>query len=147
MIKETLSVNAIKIGTVIDHLPSGQAINILRYLSIGDQTHPMTLGLNLPSKRLNKKDLIKISGLHLIQQEANEIAIFAPNATINLIDNFTVVEKLKITMPTHIKGIFQCENKQCVTNAEPIESHFDVKHSPRETQLICYFCEKPRRFK
>jgi len=57
-----LKVDAIKNGTVIDHIPAGKALNVYEILS--PKTKKVTtIGMNLTSKTHGRKDLIKIEGL------------------------------------------------------------------------------------
>lgn len=139
---KTLPVSAIHNGTVIDHIPSGQAFRIIHLLSLLDKKHKVTVGLNLPSKRMRLKDLIKIENHHLKNNEANEITIFAPEATINIIQNFEVVDKIITSLPLSISGIFICPNPICITHSEPIESFFYIKEQGKDVKLMCRYCEK-----
>ena len=100
----------IKNGTVIDHITAGQALRIIHLLALRIAKHTVTLGLNLPSKRLGRKDLIKIENRILTAEEANEIMVFAPEATINIIENFKVIEKINTHLPASIKDVFYCPN-------------------------------------
>lgn len=138
---KTLSVAAIENGTVIDHIPQGQACPIVELLGLEDTTLKVTVGLNLPSKRLKLKDLIKIENHNLEMDAANQIAIFAPEASINIIKNFEVVEKLRPSLPSHISGVFICPNAACISNAEQVESYFMLEDG-KHVQLTCKFCEK-----
>ncbi len=49
---DKLSVAGIKNGTVIDHIMPGQALRIIYLLSAQRNKHQVTIGLNLPSKRM-----------------------------------------------------------------------------------------------
>ncbi len=57
---KTLPVSAIKNGTVIDHIRPGQAPRIMHLLNVLQSKNKVTMGLNLPSKLLKLKDLLKI---------------------------------------------------------------------------------------
>ena len=49
-------VTAIKNGTVIDHIPSGQALKVLELLNLtSDTSVPVSLVMNVPSKRWERK--------------------------------------------------------------------------------------------
>jgi aspartate carbamoyltransferase regulatory subunit len=139
---KTLSVAAIKNGTVIDHIPAGQALRIIRLLKLLKEKHTTTLGLNLPSKRLQHKDIIKIENRVLNEMEANEVTIFAPEATINIINNFEVIKKISTRLPEHIIGIFICPNPVCITHNEPIDSCFYISEHGKNIKLTCKYCEK-----
>lgn len=140
---KTLSVSAIKNGTVIDHIRAGQALRIVRLLSLlENNNNKITLGLNLTSKLIGKKDLIKIENRVLTNDEANEIVIFAPEATINIIKDFEVTQKINTHLPESITNVFICPNLACITHNEPIESLFHIEEQGKHIKLTCHYCEK-----
>lgn len=136
--EKTLSVAAIEAGTVIDHIQAGSGLRIVRLLKLTEGRHQVTLGLNLPSKSLEYKDLIKVEGREITIEEANQIALFAPKATINIIRDFRTHLKFKVSLPERVKGILHCPNERCVTNHEELTTHFRVERG----FLSCYYCEK-----
>lgn len=139
---KTLSVSAIQNGTVIDHVAPGQALRIIHMLHLLEKKLRITVGLNLNSKRLKLKDLIKIENYSLTNKEANEVTIFAPAATINIIKNFEVVEKFVTSLPDRVSNVFVCPNPTCITHVEQIESAFQISELSKQVQLRCYYCEK-----
>jgi aspartate carbamoyltransferase regulatory subunit len=131
---------AIEDGTVIDHIPSPLALKVLQILGLSDDGI-MSLGLNFPSKKLGRKDLIKIENMYLKEEETNKIALLAPTATINIIKNSELVEKRKITYPDNIVDIMRCPNPMCITNKEEITTKFDIsERAPLSAR--CYYCER-----
>ena len=138
----TLAVAAIENGTVIDHIPAGQALSIIRLLKLDQHFNQVTLGLNLPSYRLGRKDLIKIEGRVISHQEIHEIAVFAPHASINLIHDFNVGEKIIATLPDTLIGILRCPNTACVSRDAGIASHFKISAWRDEVKLACHYCER-----
>lgn len=138
---KTLSVSAIKNGTVIDHIPAGQAIKIIRLLNIIDNKYRATIGLNLTSKSMRLKDLIKIENRFLSTTEANEITVFAPEATINIIENFEVTKKVNTELPKTINNILICPNKNCISHSEPVTSSFYIEEVHKSVKLQCKYCE------
>lgn len=140
---KTVSVSAIKNGTVIDHIRAGQALRIMRLLKVLDiNKHKVTLGLNLPSKLLTFKDLIKIENRVLTKDETNEIVVFSPEATINIIKDFEVIEKVKTHFPKSIANVFTCPNPVCITQKETIDSLFHIEDQGKQIKLSCHYCEK-----
>ena len=83
-----LSVEAIEKGTVIDHIPAGRGLTILREFKLLHYGRAVTVGLNLPSKTQGSKDIIKINGVWLDDSDADRLALFATEAVVNTIDNF-----------------------------------------------------------
>ena len=52
---KTLSVSAIKGGTVIDHIPANQLFDVISILKLDKLNTTMTFGTNLPSKNWVQK--------------------------------------------------------------------------------------------
>ncbi len=140
-IKTTVSVAAIQNGTVIDHIPCGQAFRLIQLLGLQDKHNKLTIGLNLPSRQLGLKDLLKIENHYLADAEASKITILAPQATINIIRQF-VVEKITAALPTNISDVFICPNTACITHVEPVETIFSVAQHGKQVTLTCQYCEK-----
>ena len=114
-----LLVRRIKDGTVIDHIESGKALLVLRTLDItGKEGNVITVALNVPSSKHDKKDIIKVENKFLEKNETNKLALIAPHATINIIKEYRLVEKRKIQLPDSIIGVFKCPNLKCVTNSD-----------------------------
>ena len=123
-----LRVSKIRNGTVIDHVEGGQALNVLAILGIdGSEGLGVSVGMNVPSDRLGRKDLVKVEGRELSQSEVDVLSLIAPEATINIIREFEVVEKNRVTRPDRVVGVLSCPNRNCITNAdEPVATRFEV---------------------
>ena len=139
---ERLSVSGIKNGTVIDHITPGQAFSIMQLLGLHASEVKATVGLNLQSGRMGRKDLIKIEGRVLTDGEANEIVVFAPLATINVIEQFKVVKKFNTHLPSTMRHVFKCPNPICITQTEVTDQLFHVREQGKQIKLTCHFCEK-----
>lgn len=148
MSQKQLSVEAIENGTVIDHIPAGLGLTILRQFKLLHHGSSVTVGFNLPSKRAGSKDIIKIKEVLFDSEAANRLALFAPDATVNIIENFNVVRKLPLTLPETIAEVFRCPNANCASRSEPVKSMFYVRHAKGLVKLKCRYCEKtfPRGF-
>ena len=140
--KKQLQVEAINTGTVIDHIPAGQGVKILKELQLLNSTLRITVGFNLPSKALGLKDIIKVENRLFNEAEASELSLFAPTATINVIENYTVSEKFKMSIPEKLEGVFECPNSNCISHNEPVQSFFKVRERGSEILLKCKYCEK-----
>ena len=137
----TLEVRAIENGTVIDHIPANSLFKIIKILGLDTETHRITFGMNLESKRMGTKAIIKINERFCQQEEINRIAIVAPMAAVNIIKNYDVVEKRAVEVPETIEGFVRCANPKCITNMEPVRTSFTVIHGD-EISLRCKYCEK-----
>ncbi len=142
MVKE-IKVERIKDGTVIDHISSGQALNVLRILGITKE-YPqtaVTVAMNVSSSKEGRKDIVKIEGRELKVEEVGKISLISPGATINIIRHEEVFEKKKVTLPDRIQGVIRCANPNCISNQEALLTRFRVeKKDP--VRLRCFYCER-----
>ena len=141
MCEREVRVSKIKDGTVIDHISGGYALDVVKILGItGHEKQVLTIGVNVPSKRLKAKDILKIEGRALNRKEVNRIALIAPRATINIIRNYEVVEKVEVQLPKQIEDIVKCVNPACISNSnEPIGARFAVENE-EPLLLKCHYC-------
>jgi len=145
MSKKELKVSRINNGIVIDHIPAGKALDVLRVLGInGKEGFMVLIAMNVTSKKLEggKKDIIKIEGKYLNEKELELIALVAPTATVNIIKNGEVVKKFNVSVPEVIVGVLRCPNPTCISRKEnePIKSKFKVI-SKKPLKLQCIYCE------
>lgn len=94
-----LQVEAIKRGTVIDHIPAQIGFKLLSLFKLTETDQRITIGLNLPSGEMGRKDLIKIENTFLSEDQVDQLALYAPQATVNRIDNYEVVGKSRPSLP------------------------------------------------
>jgi aspartate carbamoyltransferase regulatory subunit len=144
MAEVELRVKPIKNGTVIDHIAGGQALNVLKILGISGTTDAtVSVVMNVESKKLHKKDIVKVEDRELKEEEVNRIALIAPAATINIIRDYSVIEKRTVDLPDEIVGVVRCQNPSCISNtSEPIRSRMLVK-AKNPVLLRCIYCEQP----
>jgi len=139
--KKHLMVSAIKDGTVIDHIPARNLFKVISILGLNKIENQITFGTNLESKKLGKKAIIKIANLFFPEEDINKIALVAPDAKLNIIRDYAVVEQKVVQVPDEIVGIVKCFNPQCITNHEKITTRFIVIQK-KEVALKCHYCEK-----
>jgi len=139
---ERIRIVKIQDGTVIDHIRAGKALEVLKILGItGEEGNIVTLAMNISSSRVGKKDIVKVEHRFLEEDEVARIALVAPEATINLIEDSKVIKKTRVQLPDTITDVFVCTNQRCVTNKErePIHSKYEVI-SRTPIQLKCLYC-------
>lgn len=139
-----MKVDAIRNGTVIDHIPAGKAWEVTEILKI--HRSPLLVGVNLSSRKHGRKDLIKVEDHELSANEANSIALIAPQASISIIREYEIAEKIPVVIPESITGMIVCPNPNCVTNVEHIPTHFvttrAIGDDSAEIGVRCSYCEK-----
>ena len=141
MNKEQLKVDPIKNGTVIDHIKAGKALQVAEILNIPNSNSEIMIGVNLTSKKMGKKDIIKIENRELSKEEAGSIALISPGATLIIIENYKVVKKFGIEIPEEINQHIICPNSACITNAEAVETRFKLA-GKNPIEVRCCYCEK-----
>ncbi len=142
--KSELKIKAIENGTVIDHITANESLHILKILDLPNpKINNVTIAMNVSSNVIGRKDILKIENRELDAEEINQIALIAPQSTINIIRDYKPIMKRKIILPDEITSIINCTNLKCISNNvdEPIESRFHViqKDPPA---VRCHYCEK-----
>ncbi len=143
MPEEELKVTKIRQGTVIDHIRPGLAPLVLKILNIGRGfPESVIVAMNVSSTKFGRKDIVKVENQILDEATINKIAIVSPQATINIIKDYQVVEKRQVVLPEELIGIIRCPNRNCITNSpENVPSWFHtVSRSP--VKLRCHYCEE-----
>jgi len=139
--KRELQVAALENGTAIDHIPPEHLFKVAHLIGLSQMENRITFGNNLESKKMGRKGMIKIADKFFEEDEINRIALVAPNVILNIIRDFEVVEKKNITLPDELDGIVQCNNPKCITNNEPMTTHFYVTDKLLGT-IKCRYCER-----
>jgi aspartate carbamoyltransferase regulatory subunit len=134
-------VYAIDRGTVIDHIPTPMAMKVVEILGV-QQEGILTVGINFKSEKLGRKDIVKVENLKLTAAVTDRLALVAPTATINIIEDSTVVEKRPIHVPREFKGLLRCPNPNCITNVEGVTSHFVREGEEARPMVRCHYCER-----
>ncbi len=138
-----LKVQAIRTGTVIDHIPAENTFRVFSMLNLENSTDHVYFGTNLESKKLGSKGIIKISNKFFKPEEISKIALVAPHATLIEIRDYEITKKEKIELPEEIINIVKCVNPKCVTNNQKVPTHFHIiRDHHGKTKLSCRYCEK-----
>ena len=139
---EMRRVTAIRNGTVVDHIPSGYAMQVIRILRINtDRATPVSLVMNVPSDKLGRKDVLKIEDRELDQEDLDRLALIAPAASIAIIRNHAVAEKMRVELGDDLVNIAKCAFPNCITKSdrEPLPQRMKViSRDPLE--IRCYYC-------
>lgn len=131
-----LEITSIEKGIVIDHIQAGYGIQLFTYLKLDKADYNVALIHNADSKKMGKKDIIKIN--NEIDIDYNFLGLINPNITVNIIDKGMIAEKVKLEVPVTLTNIIQCRNPRCITS---IESYFDQKFHLVDKEKRSYRCE------
>ncbi len=141
--QKEIKITPIKQGTVIDHIRKGRAMKVLKILDLIDRDIEsiVSVAMNVNSS-MGKKDIVKVEGMELKNEEIDKISLIAPEATVNIVRDFEVVKKHRVGLPDKARGILKCRNQNCISNQdEPVISEFEVVAKDPVT-LRCEYCER-----
>ncbi len=134
-----LSINSIKKGIVIDHIHAGLGVKIFDYLGLRDADYTVALIMNAQSKRVGKKDIIKIE--NVIDLDLSALGFIDPEITVNIIEDEKIVEKINLTLPDKVVDVIHCKNPRCITSIERGIRH-EFRLVDREKGIYaCNYCD------
>ena len=134
-----MKIDEIKNGIVIDHIPAGRGLTLFDLLNLDSLDCPVAIIKNAGSAKMEKKDIIKIDAE--IEVNLDIVGYIAPSVTVNIIENGTIVEKKKLTLPETLTNVIKCKNPRCITSTEQELSH-KFKLTDREKGVYrCIYCE------
>lgn len=128
-------------GINIDHIPQGNVWYIIKILKLDKSSSQVGIGLNLPSKKFGKKDLIKIENHSISQNEIDSISTFCMGSTLSVIKDFKVIEKKTLELPKKINNIIICPNIRCVSRLYKSQFNSSINHN-HKIYVKCYYCEQ-----
>ena len=134
-----MKIDSIQNGVVIDHITAGGGTRLYELLGLDELTCSVALIRNVPSKKMGRKDIIKIDAA--ISVNLDVIGYVDPDATVNIIRDGALVEKKSIPMPEQLVNVIKCKNPRCITSCEQELSHI-VRLTDRENKVYrCIYCE------
>ncbi len=134
-----MRVDEIKNGIVIDHITAGRAMQIYTLLGLDNIESTVAVLQNVPSKKMGKKDIIKIDCIMDINFDV--LGFISPNITVDIVRGGTVVEKKHINLPDELTDILHCKNPRCITSTEQ-DIHHVFRLTDREKGIYrCVYCD------
>jgi aspartate carbamoyltransferase regulatory subunit len=140
--KETMLVQKISDGTVIDHVPAGKSLSVLRLLGNPENRGAtVAMVMNVSSSKMGKKDILKVESVELTDEQIRRLALIAPLASIVIIRSYRVVEKKNAVPPASVTGILSCTGATCVSVREKdsVQSIFSLT-SRSPISYKCKYC-------
>ena len=134
-----MTIDSIHNGYVIDHIPAGSAMTLYTHLGLEKLGCPVAMIMNAQSKRMGKKDIIKIDGD--LDLSLDVVGYLAPGATVNVIRDGKLLEKRTLDLPEQLTGVIRCRNPRCITSTErDLPAAFRL--TDREKRVYrCVYCE------
>ena len=134
-----MTIDSIKNGVVIDHIPAGKSMTLYRYLKLDEVDCSVALLRNVHSNKLGKKDIIKIDGE--LDMNWDILGYLAPDCTVNIIRDGEIVDKRFLQLPEKLTGVIQCKNPRCITTIEQELTHIFKLTNPKKGVYRCIYCE------
>ncbi len=134
-----MNIDSIQNGIVIDHISAGKGMKLYELLNLDELECSVAIIKNVNSKKMGKKDIIKIDAD--IPVNIDVIGYIDPDATVNIIKNGVLTEKMNIQMPAMLTNVIKCKNPRCITTTEQELDHV-FKLTDKENKVYrCVYCE------
>ena len=134
-----MNIDSVRNGVVIDHITAGNGPRLYELLGLDSLTCTVAFIRNVPSKKMGRKDIIKVDGDVTLNLDV--IGYVDPAATVNIIRDGELVEKRTIEMPLQLVNVIKCKNPRCITTCEQELDHI-VRLTDREQKVYrCIYCE------
>ena len=135
-----LQITSIKNGFMLDHINAGMGVKIFRYLNLDKLGHQVALIINADSKKMGKKDRIKIENIEEINYTV--LGLLSPGIAINEVRNEKIISKVNPELPNKIQDILICENPNCITLQEKYVPHSFTLVDKEKGSYKCEYCEQ-----
>ena len=132
-----MNIDSIKNGIVIDHITAGRGMELYHLLSLGELDCTVALIKNVGSRKMGKKDIIKIDAA--IDVNMDILGYVDQNVTVNIIRGGKIVEKKQIALPRRLTNVILCKNPRCITSTEQELPHVFTLTDPERRIYRCLY--------
>lgn len=136
-----LNVGQLNEGVVLDHIKAGKAMEIYHHLGLGKMDSVVAIIKNVPSKKMGKKDIIKIE-TSLDKVDLDILGFIDDKITVNIIKDGKICEKKVLTLPKKIINVLHCKNPRCITSIEQELDHVFTLTDEAKRIYRCLYCEE-----
>ena len=124
-----LNISGLDNGIVLDHIPAGMSMEIYKYLNLGKLDSQVAIIKNASSKKMGKKDIIKIAG-------------GLDSIDLDIITNGKISEKKTLHLPKKLTNVIHCKNPRCITSIEQELPNVFLLTDPETATYRCQYCEE-----
>ena len=124
-----LNISGLDNGIVLDHIPAGMSMEIYKYLNLGKLDSQVAIIKNASSKKMGKKDIIKIAG-------------GLDSIDLDVITNGKISEKKTLHLPKKLTNVIHCKNPRCITSIEQELPNVFLLTDPETATYRCKYCEE-----
>ena len=133
-----LKVDRIQVGIVLDHIRVGGGLRIFKELGLAGREYPVALLMNVPSTKMARKDMIKVS--EALDLDLTKLALLDAGITVNYIEGGQVVRKVKPGLPERVVGLIRCRNPRCITSTESYSPSIFTLVDREAKRYKCFYC-------
>lgn len=138
-------IGKIENGIVLDHIKAGAGMQLYKILGLDSLDCQVALIKNAESKKLGKKDIIKID--RIIDVNLDAIGYVDPGITVNIIENGKLAKRTHIALPEEVVDVIKCKNPRCITTTEQELPHV-FRLTDKENRIYrCIYCESKAKSK
>lgn len=135
-----LNVDAIQDGIVIDHITEGKGLLIYEMLHLkGKESISVAVLQSVRSQKYKRKDMIKIEGKADLSS-FDILGYLDPQITLIVIQDGTVMKKLRPEPPKRLINVIRCTNPRCITSIEAECSQIFELTANRKYR--CKYCDQ-----
>ena len=134
-----LNVDTIKNGLVIDHIKAGCGPQIFHWLGLDKASFTSALIINVPSKKTERKDIIKID--NIINIDFSVLGFVDPNICVNIIKDEKIVRKIRMELPDRVENVIKCKNPRCITMTEHYVPQVFILADRKKATYRCEYCD------
>ena len=138
-----LEITSIKNGIVIHHIKAGTGVKIFNYLKLDKNDYSVALVINADSKKLGKKDIIKIENCEALDYTV--LGLLSPTITICEVKEEKIINKVIPTLPNKVENILKCKNQRCITGQEEYVTHSFILVDKETGRYRCEYCDEITR--
>jgi len=135
-----LEITSIRNGIVIDHIQAGMGVKIFNYLGLDTTDYSVALIINADSKKLGKKDIIKIENCDKLDYTV--LGLLSPTITICEVKAEKIINKVIPTLPNKVENIIKCKNPSCITIQEEYVQHSFILVDKEDGRYRCEYCDE-----
>ena len=134
-----MTIDSIINGYVIDHIKAGKGMEIYNILDLDSLDCQVAIIKNASSKKMGKKDIIKIDGE--LDLKLDILGYAARDITVNIIRDGKLVGKEQPQPPATVEGVIKCRNPRCITTTEQDIKHIFKLTDKEAREYRCLYCE------
>lgn len=135
-----LEITSIRNGIVIDHIQAGIGVKIFNYLKLDTKNYSVALIINADSKKLSKKDIIKIENCD--ELDYTVLGLLSPTITICEVKEEKITNKVSPELPNKVENIIKCKNPSCITSQEEYVPHSFILVDKENGRYRCDYCDE-----